>query len=130
MKFLRFKTTDGDRLVRLEHIVECLPMVAIESDHSGSDPRYRGLLHYRGRVLPVFEPVGRDRQPLAPDWFLIVAEDDDCELALIARDVDDIESRPADDCRNLEVGDGNQVTVVGFDDEIVRVLEPSALLDN
>lgn len=123
-KFLRFQTDDGDRLVRLEHIVECLPMVQIDNDETGGDPRYRGLLHYRGDVLPVFAFCAPADVPLDPDWFLIVVDDGGRRLALVARDVYDIEIRDAADCRILDVGDDHAITVVSFDEEVVRVIRP------
>ena len=126
-KLLRFKTADGDRLIRLDHIVECIPMVELETGDADASQQYRGLLHYRGCVLPVFEPAATDRQRLDPSWFLIILDDDNHQIAVIARDIDDIESRPADCCRQLNIGGQRSVTVVSFDDDVVRVVEPQAL---
>lgn len=126
-QFLRFTSAGGDRLVRLEDVVECLPMVRIESDDGGSDPRYRGLLHYRGSVVPVFDPEPTSDPGLQPQWFLIVVEQAGHRLALVAHDVDDIETCAADNCQRLKVGADQKVTVVSIKDEVVRVVEPSQI---
>lgn len=126
--FLRFETVDGNRLVHLHHIVECIPMVQIETDCGSKDSRYRGLLHYRGDVLPVFHPVDTGRPTLDPDWFLIIVEQNEQKMALVARGLDDIVNRPTDCCRRVEIGENQTTTVVSFEDDVVRVVEPAAVI--
>ena len=128
-RFLRFRTSDGDRLVRLREVVECIPMVRIEAQRRQGDPRYRGLLHFRGRVVPVFEPVSEAREALDPDWFLLVVQADGREIALVARDFYDIVTSPAEQCRRIAVGGGAEVAVVSSEEEVLRVVEPTRLLE-
>ena len=123
-RFLRFRSADGDRLVRLEDVVECSPMVQIEADMRADAPRYRGLLHFRGRVVPVFEPTSDQPEPIDPDWFLVVLQSDDGEIALVARDFYDIYTTDADNYAEVDIGAGRAITVVSSEEEVVRVVRP------
>ena len=127
MKFLRFSTGDDQRLVALEAVVECIPTVQLEeSGREGSD-HFRGLLHYRGRVIPVFDPGESAGEELKTEWFLVVVQLQDEELALVARDVHDIVECPRDQLREVDVGSGNAMSVVSVGGEVLTVVDTERL---
>lgn len=127
-QFLHCRPADGDRLVRLENIVECIPMVELDEQHRPDNPHYRGLLHFRGRVLPVVDLADDSSQALQPTWLLLVLCTEDRELALVTRQVFQIASYPSDRCKRVDIGSGDTLTVVSSDSRMLRVIEPESLL--
>lgn len=127
-QFLHCRPAEDDRLVRLEDIVECIPMVQIDEQHRPDNPHYRGLLHFRGRVLPVVDLADDGLQPLQPQWFLLVLCAEDRELALVTRRVFQIASYPSHSCDRVDIGADDALTVVSTDSRMLRVIEPDSLL--
>lgn len=127
-QFLRFRPGEEERLVRLEDIVECIPMVALEQARREESLHYRGLLHFRGRVVPVFDVSQGQSERLDPDWFLLVLQASEQEVAVVARDVFEILSRPAGDYREVSIGEGSRMAVVSAERRLFQVLEPDELI--
>lgn len=127
-QFLHCRPAQDDRLVRLEDIVECIPMVRIDEQHRPDNPRYRGLLHFRGRVLPVVDLADDVSRPLEPQWFLLVLCSAQRELALVTRRVFQIASYSSQSCERVDIGAGDSLTVVSSDSRMLRVIEPDSLL--
>lgn len=126
-QFLRCRPGQEERLVRLEDVVECIPMVAIEEAQSATNPNYRGLLHFRGRVVPVFEVDGGGGEALDIGWFLLILRSGEQEVALVARDVFEIMSCPAADYRRVAIGRESYQTVVSTESRVYQVVEPDEL---
>lgn len=129
-QFLHCRPADEERLVRLEDIVECIPMVKLDEQQHGDNPNYRGLLHFRGRVVPVVDLCADKRQLLEPEWFLLVLRATDQEIALVAREVFQISTYEAQNCERVDIGAGKTLTVVSSDSRMLQVVEPDTLLNS
>ncbi len=127
-QFLHCRPGAEQRLVRLEDIVECIPMVELDEQQRADHPQYRGLLHFRGRVVPVFDLAEEHGQPLEPSWFLIVLRARRQEIAVVARQVFEILTSAAADYESVDIGHGQSLTVVSSDSQMLQVLEPEKLL--
>lgn len=129
LQFLHCRPAQEERLVRLEDIVECIPMVKLDEQHRMDNPNYRGLLHFRGRVVPVVDLVADERQPLEPEWFLLVLRATAQEIALVTREVFQLSTYEAEDYDHVDIGAGQTLTVVSSDSRMLQVVEPDTLLD-
>ncbi len=125
LDFLRFRCGAGDLLVPLESVVEVLPMVELRHRDGSPDPRWAGLLEYRGGVVPVHalgagDRDGRDR----PDWHVLVVRVGDALQAWIADDVPGVVAVPPALVRRLPAGAGPGLEVAQVEGEVLRVLRP------
>ena len=129
LQFLHCRPAQEERLVRLEDIVECIPMVQLDENHGVDNPRYRGLLHFRGRVVPVVDLFADEHQPLELKWFLLVLRSGAQEIALVVREVFQISTYDAGNCERVHIGPVDTLTVVSSDSQMLQVVEPDTLLN-
>lgn len=129
LQFLRCRPGEDERLVRLQDIVECIPMVQLDEQRGADHPHHRGLLHFRGRVVPVFDIAADQGPDLEPEWFLVVLRGEQQEIALVAREVSEIFTCAEEACEEVHIGTGRILTVVGSSAGMLRVVEPTALLE-
>ncbi len=128
LQFLNCRPAEEERLVRLDDIVECIPMVQLDEQRRADTPHYRGLLHFRGRVVPVVDLQQGPRPPLEPKWFLLVLRSRTQEIALVVREVFQISAYDAADCESICIGAEEELTVVSSHSRMLRVIEPEMLL--
>jgi len=128
LRFVRFRGSAGGRLIPLAAVVEVIPMVRLRSSEQGGNPRYCGLLHFRGRVVPVFDLVDGRRSGLHnPDHFLVVTRGQAGERAIVAHEVEDIVEVEARACSELDVGGSYPVSVVDLNGALLEVVDPDRL---
>lgn len=128
IRFVRFCGSGGERLIPLTAVVEIIPMLRLlEGKHEGNR-RYCGALHFRGRVIPVFDLEDGDTATLDnPAHFLVVTRGRERERAIVAHDVDDIIEVERQACSQLDTGGAYPVCVVDVDGELIKVVDPDRL---
>ncbi len=128
-QFLHFQTSLGKRLVILNEVTEVLPMVALDYSETEGNDLYCGLLHFRGRVVPVFDVQQRTQKSLqCLDLFLIVLNNEQQEMAIVASDIYGIVEAPAECWQTLQTGSKRPIEVVNIEGEFLRILVPEDLV--
>lgn len=124
--FLHAISGDGPHLIPLESVVEVLPMVTLDRGAEEGEPRYCGLLQYRGEVLPTFALSDRDLAPQEhPEWMLVAVRSGGESLVWVLRDVAGVLDVARERISQPRVGGAQPVSVVELDGTLVRVLEGS-----
>jgi len=101
--FLRFTAAGADRLLALDSVVEVVPMMRLHASGAEGSRRFRGILSYRGRMLPVFDFTDAVR-PHSHEWFLIIVDDGRTEAAVVAEDVLDVVDVPTEGVSHIDSG--------------------------
>lgn len=115
----------GEKLLfRLEDVVEVLPMLAL-SGVAQAHGRFRGLLNLRGEVVPVHDLSDPD-QPLSQERYVIVSRRSEGLVGLLVDDVLEVVDLPL---REQALGGGRSVVVAQSDQDLLSVIEPSAVLE-
>ena len=89
MEFLLLTLEAKKRLIAIDDVVEVIPMVRLDELDSNADPRFKGILHYRGDMVPVFLFAESDHQPIASD-VLVVCEGSKKRMAFVVNQVEEI----------------------------------------
>ena len=127
LRFVRFDTGAGPRILPIENVVEVIPTVHLDETQAAGAPEYRGLLQYRGQVLPVFDLGNTTTGTYLPvDWYLVVASTDAGMFALAVSDVHHVIEVDISQCTSMDTGMGQRVDVVHLGKDILRVAGPPA----
>jgi len=104
-------------------------MVRLEHAGESGGSKYRGLLHYRGRVIPVFRAEETANDCIErEDLFLIVTSVANREIAIVAEELDTIFSTEDSSCSRSETGGAAPIEVVAIDGSLQKVINPSHLV--
>jgi chemotaxis signal transduction protein len=130
VRFVRFRGSGGERLLPLSSVVEIIPMLRLLGGEHEGNHRYCGALHFRGRVIPVFDLedggcAGLDN----PAYFLVVARGISSERAIVAHDVDDIVEVASESCSELDIGGPQPVRIVDVEGTLLKVVDPDRLAE-
>lgn len=121
--FLHVVSGDGPHLIPLASVVEVLPMVTLDRGLELGDPRYCGLLQYRGDVLPTFALSDEDTAPQEhPGWMLVVVRSQEGASSWVVRDVAGVLDVAPERIARPQVGGASGLAVVDVDGVLVRVL--------
>ena len=125
--FLHFEASIGSRLLPLQAVVEVIPMVRLNETRGEGNECYRGVLHFRGRMIPVFDFDATSRTAERPDAFLVVANSASREFALVASKIYDLVNVGEEDLSKLDTGAERCVSVASVDGQLVRIVDPECL---
>ena len=121
-EFLLFSTAAGQRLLPVQDVVEVIPFVKLQPENS-NNPLFRGLLNYRGQILPVFDFVPAS-QGVAADYrcFLVVVQARTGAFCLVAQEVNHLLAVPDDGIFPVTAAPGQQFDVVKSGDAMIRIV--------
>lgn len=121
-EFLLFSTALGQRLVSVESVVEVIPFVKLQQEQS-DNPLFRGLLNYRGQILPVFDFMAAGNA-LAEDYssFLVVLDGEQGLFSLVAQEVNQLLQVAADDVFAVNAAAGAPFAVAKAGDAMIRIV--------
>lgn len=123
LEFLLFSTAAGQRLLPVQQVVEVIPFVQLQKEAS-PNPLFRGLLNYRGKVLPVFDFAAQPDDPYRDcRSFLVVTRSSHGELGLVAEEVHHLLVAPAEDLFTIAASATRAFDVVKDGDAMIRIVD-------
>lgn len=121
-EFLLFSTALGQRLVPVESVVEVIPFVKLQQEQT-ANPLFRGLLNYRGQILPVFDFVAA-ANALVEDYrsFLVVMQGEQGLFSLVAHEVNQLLRVAVDDVFAVNAAAGESFAVAKAGEAMIRIV--------
>ena len=128
-QFLLFRRNDAERLINASDVIEVIPMVHLRKEHDDQEnPRYAGLLDYRGKVVPVFDLIADPASQLEIENFLIVMHHAGKLAAVIATGVDDLVTLAGEQLTHIQVSADKYIDVGKTEDRVIKILSAGELL--
>jgi purine-binding chemotaxis protein CheW len=127
-QFITIFAAGRRRLVRLSDIIEIVPMMALEKIDV-QQGNCRGLANLRGEIIPVFDLSGNDA-PLSPSRFIIITHLEQTPIGLIADEIYDVVTVPAENIASRPIGEDVSLLVARIEESLILILEPSDVIHN
>ena len=129
-KFLLFESALGHRLVACDDVVEVINMVALQRDpEDAQNHQYCGVFDYRGKIVPVFDFVEYDERNISnPGLFLLILQNKQKQMALIARDLADLVDIQTHDINDIDPEAGIAFEVAKVDEQLIRIVNAARFM--
>ncbi len=121
--FVQYVSCIGERLLRLEDIVEVLPMLTLDRLGQEGGALFAGLLHYRGDAVPVFSLTANAPMP-GPEGYILVTRVHGRKAGLLAHDVVGVVSLDESACTEMPGGGGHRIAGAHVDGRFLRIVRP------
>lgn len=121
--FLLFTSTVGARLLPVQHVVEVIPFVRLQAQVS-SNPCFRGLLNYRGRVLPVFDfSICQADDNQDHRRFLVITTSEAGDVCLLADEVQYLLEVPNESIFPVKSAGNERFLVAKVGKDMIRIVD-------
>jgi chemotaxis signal transduction protein len=115
-----YRLGEKEEGIRLELVTEVIPMVKLDNPPADGDPRCKGLLHYRGDILPVFSLHKSNRESIADDYLMVMAESES-GMALQVSEVLEIMTVSDEQIKEVSTGPDSTAEVLELEGKSLQI---------
>jgi len=130
-QFLHFQSDTESQLLPLGMVVEVIPMVHLDYEEEEGNELYRGILNFRGDMIPVFQLEGEgegNANSNLLDYFLIIVNiEENDKIALLVREIYGVIEAEERSYSEVETGGAFPVLVAEIKGQLTRIFHPPLL---
>jgi chemotaxis signal transduction protein len=119
---IRYRIEHREECIRLSQVTEIIPMVQLDPPPEGDQKGCIGLLHYRGRLLPVFDLLKNPKQKelQTSDYLMVMAEKEPASAVRVS-EVKEVMTVQSDQIEQVKVGPGEYAELLQLEDSSIQV---------
>jgi chemotaxis signal transduction protein len=119
---VRYRVDTHQECIRLSQVTEIIPMVALDPPPERAAEECLGILHYRGKLLPVFDiQQNQEAYSIDPGDYLMVMAEQEPAQAMRVSEVIEVFSVASNTIEQVAVGPKEVAELMQFESHSLQV---------